>query len=93
LIFTFLVVYFTYKKNSKLIEKFTYWKHRVEFIFTVLMSILLIILFNPFKNGLKLIDEETKILLFLYGFIVLINSQRNLFFKESTFFKILQNKD
>lgn len=88
-IFSVLVKYFTYKKNNKLIEIFTSWKHHMEFIFIILMSILLIVLFNPLKNGLHLIDKETKILLFLYGIIILINAQWDLFFKDSNIFTIL----
>lgn len=93
LIFAVFVIYFTNKKNNKYIEICTYWKKRVEFVFTILMSFLLIILFNPFYNCLKLINKETHILLFLYGIIVLMNSQWGLFFKESKFFKILKNED
>ena len=92
-IFALLIIYFDYKKNNKLIEKFTFWKHHIEFLFIALMSLLLIILFNPFFNGIKLIDQETKILLFAYGIIILINSQWGLFFKESKIFKILKNED
>lgn len=57
------------------------------------MSFLLIILFNPFFNGIKLMNKETKILLLVYGIIVLINSEWRLFFKESKVFKILKNED
>jgi hypothetical protein len=92
-IFALLIIYFNYKKNNKLSEKFTFWKHHVEFLFIALMSALLIILFNPFFNGIKLIDNETKILFFSYGIIILISAQWDLFFKESKIFKILVNKD
>lgn len=81
-IFILLVIYFTHKKNNKLIEIFTYWKSQIEFLYTVLMSILLIILFNPYVTEIKLIDEETRILFFMYGLIMLINSHWELFLKN-----------
>ena len=92
-IFSGLAIYYNYKKNNKLVENFTFWKHHIEFVFVALMSILLIILFNPFFNGLSLIDHETKLLLFIYGIIILINAQWSLFFKESYVFKIIKNED
>ena len=93
LIFTGLTIYYTYKKNNNLVKIFTFWKHHIEFIFVALMSALLVILFNPFFNGFYLIDNETKLLLFIYGIIILINAQWGLFFKESNIFKIIKNED
>ena len=87
-IISLFLIYFTHKNNNKFIEPLTYWKHRMEFLFTILMSILLIILFNPLFNGIKLINKETQLLFFAYGLIVLINSQWDLFFKESKFYKM-----
>jgi hypothetical protein len=78
-----LAIYFTHKKNDKLVSKFTFWKEHVEFLFIALMSVLLVVLFNPFMNNLKLIDRETKLLLFLYGIIIILNADWRLFFKES----------
>jgi hypothetical protein len=92
-IFALLIIYYTKKNNEELKEIFTYWKHHIEFLFIALMSLLLIILFNPFYNGLKLIDYETKLLLFVYGIIIIIGAQWSLFFKESMVFKILNNQD
>jgi hypothetical protein len=92
-VFALLVIYYTKKKNEELKEIFTFWKHHIEFLFIALMSLLLIILFNPFYNGLKLIDYETKLLLFVYGIIIIIGAQWSLFFKESMVFKILNNRD
>jgi len=93
LIFTVLTIYYTYKKNNNLVKIFTFWKHHIEFIFVALMSALLVILFNPFFNGFYLIDNETKLLLFIYGIIILINAQWGLFFKETPIFKIIKNED
>ena len=54
------------------------------------MVILLIFLFNPRVNKILLIDYETKILLYIFGFILLITADWSLFFEESKFLKYLQ---
>lgn len=79
------------KEHSDLDKKTLYWKERFEFIFTILMSILLIYLFNPIHDRSILIDHETKILLYLFGFILLITSKWDNFIKESPWFSILKS--
>lgn len=77
-------------EKSDLDEKILYWKKRFEFIFIATMSILLIYLFNPRYDKNIVLDKETKILLFLFGFILLITAKWDIFFKESTIFKRIQ---
>ena len=55
------------------------------------MSCLLIYLFNPRSNRVVLIDNETKVLLFLFGIIVLITAKWNIFIKENQIFKYFQS--
>lgn len=69
--------------NIKKINNLEFWKKRVEFIFIILMSLLLIYLFNPRVNRLNMIDNETKILFYLFGFILLLTSDWSQFFKDS----------
>jgi hypothetical protein len=85
-------VYLNFKGKSKsdLDNKILYWKERFEFIFIILMSILLIYLFNPRHDRSILIDHETKLLLYLFGFVLLITADWNTFVKESPWFTILQ---
>jgi hypothetical protein len=93
IIFIFLtIVHFIlqYKKNAKLDTKVVYWKERAEFVFIILMSCLLIYLFNPRKNRLHMIDKETMLLLYLFGFILIITANWDLIFKEPKFFKQIQ---
>lgn len=78
------------KEKSDLDKKILFWKERFELIFIALMSILLIYVFNPRYDNINLIDKETKILLYLFGFILLITSDWEVFFKESPFFTMLQ---
>ena len=78
------------EEKSDLDKKVLYWKERFEFIFIALMSILLIYLFNPRSNKNITIDRETKILLYLFGFILLLTAKWDIFFKESHFFSRIQ---
>lgn len=75
---------------SDLDKKILFWKRRFEFIFISLMSILLIYLFNPRTNKSILIDKETKTLLFLFGFILLITERWDLFIKETPWMNLFQ---
>ncbi len=78
------------EENSELDNKILYWKDRLEFIFTAAMSILLIYLFNPITSKNIVIDSETKTLLYLFGFILLIKSKWYIFFTESRTFERIQ---
>lgn len=75
------------KNNSKKDIDVLFWKERVEFVFISLMSLLLIYLFNPRTNRLFMIDHETKLLLFLFGIILIITSNWSIFIQESDVFK------
>jgi hypothetical protein len=94
----FIVLALTYifiktkgKENSSLAIKIKYWKERVEFIFTILMAILLIYLFSPRANRTIMINHEAKLLLYLFGFVLLITAKWGEFIKESKWFIYLQN--
>ena len=69
-------------KNTKKIEKTQYLKERVETLFKGLMAVLLILLFNPrtTKETIKL-DYETKLLLYLFGFVLLLTADWKSIFK------------
>lgn len=67
------------KTDSKLDKTILYWKECLEFIFIILMSLLLIYLFNPRTPKLQIIDSETRLLLYLFGFVLIITSKWDLF--------------
>ena len=79
------------KIDTKLDNNIQYWKKRVEFIFITFMACLLIYLFNPNTDRSILIDHETKQLLFLFGFMLLITAKWIDFFTESARFKEFQS--
>jgi hypothetical protein len=72
--------------DSELDQKIMYFKEKIEFIFIALMACLLIYLFNPMIDMSDLINRETKFVLYLFGFILLITAKWGDFFKETIFF-------
>lgn len=78
-------VYFKHKEpnNKKRLNNLEFWKNRLEFIFIALMSVLLIYLFNPRVNRINMIDTETRILLYLFGFILLLTADWSQFLSDS----------
>lgn len=78
-------------KNNKLDEKTIYWKDRTEFIFIICMSILLMVIFNPMYNNERLLNKEIKILFFIFGIILIISANWNVFITESRWFTHIKN--
>ena len=78
--------------NEGTIKNIKYMQHRLEFVFAILLSFLLIFLFFPLRKTPIVLDRQTKVLLFAYGMIVLLNAEWGIFFKESPILKTLQNK-
>jgi len=77
----YLKIYKT--SNSLLVSTVDYWKSRVEFVFVFLMAGLLIYLFAPPMNKSVDIAGEPKLLLFLFGTILLTTAKWGDFFNES----------
>ena len=48
------------------------WKQIFEFIFIISLALICIIVFCPFYGDVVFIDRHTRILLFLYGFIIIL---------------------
>ena len=70
--------------------KLVYWKERTEFIFIVSMSILLIYYFHPFiKSGPM--SSETKLLFFLFGWILIVTAKWKIFVTEAPWFEKIAN--
>jgi hypothetical protein len=78
------------KTNSDIDAKIVYWKVRVEFVFNILIAILLIFLFNPYRDEVVLIDRETKMLLFLFGIILFISAKWSEFIEKPVWLQTLQ---
>ena len=61
-----------------------------DFVFITCMSLLLVYLFNPRRGNKFILDHETKMLLFLYGIIILIQAKWKDFFNHSIILKNIQ---
>lgn len=85
-----LYLKFIHKKDTDIDKTVLYWKDIFQFIFVLLMSFLLIYLFNPLIDKTAMIDKETKMLLYLFGFILIITAKWNLFFEEPYWFNEIQ---
>ena len=66
-----------------------YWKGRVEFVFVILMSIVLIYLFYPRAKTPVIVDSHTRLLLFLYGIITIFTADWRQFFDTSIIWSTL----
>ena len=58
------------RKNTAEYNKIEYWKEKVEFVFKFLMSIFLMYVFYPKANRSDKLDKESKILLYLFYFLL-----------------------
>lgn len=77
-------------ESSDIGMKIQFWKYRVEFIFTFLMALLLIYIFNPRANKVYKINYEVMLLLYLFGFVLLITANWNSFITEAIWFQDLK---
>ena len=77
--------------NYELVNTVDYWKSRLEFVFVFLMAILLIYLFVPPMNKSVEVTGESKLLLYLFGIILLTTAKWGDFFSESQFLIKLQD--
>jgi hypothetical protein len=75
----------TSAKAEKIDPKLVYWKERTEFIFIVSMAVLLIYHFNP-RLSKKPIGEETALLFFLFGWILIFTAKWSLFIHEAPWY-------
>ena len=79
-----------HKDHTETDKTILFWKERLEFIFIALMALLLIYLFNPRTDRNVVIDYETKLLLYLFGFVLLITAKWGDFIHENPLFKKFQ---
>ena len=79
-----------FTKSNKRIHNLIFWRDRVGFIFDISISILLIMIFRPYQKKYYM-NDEVRIILYLYGFILLFRANWSLFFKDSPTLHILQS--
>jgi len=78
------------KEDSKISEFVTFWKERLEFVFIIGVSLLLMIFFFPGRKIQMEPTFEMRFLFFVYGIIILINVDWKIFIGESPFLETVQ---
>ena len=81
-----VVLAHTTSSFDKYDTKILYWKERTEFVFIVSMSILLIYYFHPFIKSNPM-SSETRLLFFMFGWIILITANWKIFITEAPWFQ------
>jgi hypothetical protein len=82
-IFLKYLKYINDKKETPTMVKILYWNERSEFIFKECLSLILIILFNPRNKTQTVLNDETKLLLYLYGIIGIVQADWGYFMDTS----------
>ena len=85
-----LVLAHTDSYFDKYDEKLVYCKDRTEFIFVVSMSVLLIYYFHPIIKS-EPMSSETRLLFFLFGWILLVTAKWKIFVTEAPWFQKIAN--
>lgn len=88
--FGHLILAHTDTSFDKYDTKLVYWKERTEFIFVVSMSVLLIYYFHPFIKSNPM-SSETRLLFFLFGWILLVTAKWKVFVTEAPWFQKISN--
>jgi hypothetical protein len=78
------------KEDSKMSEFVTFWKERLEFVFIIGVSLLLMIFFFPGRKIQMEPTFEMRFLFFVYGIIILINVDWKIFIGESPVLETVQ---
>ena len=69
----FELIYLFEMKNHIKNDSVKYWKLKFEWLFNILMSLVLIHIFYPFNNKLDRLTSEIKKLIFLYSILSLFS--------------------
>ncbi len=86
-----LIISHSYSDKAKQIDpQIVHLKKRTEFVFIVSMSILLIYHFNP-RFPHKSVNMETALLFFLFGIVLILTADWNIFIHEAPLYKQIVN--
>jgi len=77
------------KETIVFIEDLKQFRERIDFVFMVGISCLLISLFNPWNKKSLIIDDNTKMLLYLFGVFNILIAPWTTFFYENKWFSDL----
>lgn len=88
-----LILSHTRHQNDKIIQadkKFLGWKSKIEFIFTILMSCLLIFIFTPWYDNTHFMTSEMKFLFYLFGFILILSADWSIVLPKTSIGEVVQ---
>ena len=73
LFIVFEIIYIFQLKNKVENDYILYWKLKFEWIFNILMALVLIHIFYPHKNDLQKLTKEIRNLIFVYAILSLFS--------------------
>jgi len=65
------ISYVVQQRNKTLTDTTIYWKEKYEWLFQLLMILILIHIFYPWKNDMKSLTPEVRHLIFIYAVLTL----------------------
>lgn len=80
------------KKYTNENEIITYWKNRTEFVFIISMAALLIYVFNPRASKPVVLTSETRMLFYLFGFVILLTADWDIFLNEKNVVNVIRKE-
>lgn len=89
LYFIITSLYYKATGNTEAHNNSVYWKERTDFVFKILMALLLFYIFNPNKDNSYLIDGETKLLFYLFGIIMILTADWENFYWSAKWHRVL----
>jgi hypothetical protein len=78
------------KKIISIYNNLSLCKETLEFLYIISTALVCIIVFYPFYKDRVIIDKNTRLLLFLYGFIILITANWNILTQLPSWFIDMQ---
>ena len=72
--------------NPNTINLLHYLKDRLELLFKLLMSLFLIYMFYPYRKKPLELDFESRLLLYLFGFVLIITANWHLILEDSIYY-------
>lgn len=80
------------KKYTNINQTIIYWKNRIEFVFIIAMAGLLIYVFNPRASTPVPLTKETRMLFYLFGFVILLTADWEVFIDEKNVVNVIRKE-
>lgn len=78
----FVITYNVAKGNKSPSETdILYWKKKIEFVYILLMMLIIVFIFFPFSKNYRFLNTKMKELFFLYGLVTIVSLDWSHIFK------------